>query len=78
MSTFEVDWKGPSILVTAAELAEMLRVSKRTLWRQVSARQVPQPVRIGAAVRWRLEEIKKWIADGCPTPERRENGKRTK
>ncbi len=52
-------------LITAAQLAEMLNVSVRTLWRLRSAHQVPEPVRLGAAVRWRLDEIRKWIADGC-------------
>lgn len=52
-------------LITAAQLAEMLNVSVRTLWRLQSAHQVPEPVRLGAAVRWRLDEIRKWIADGC-------------
>jgi prophage regulatory protein len=53
-------------LITAAECARMLRVSVRTLWRLRSARQVPEPVRLGGAVRWRLDEVQNWIAGGCP------------
>ena len=52
-------------LITAAEFAEMLKVSVRTLWRLRSAKQVPEPVRLGGAVRWRLDEVTKWIAAGC-------------
>ena len=52
-------------LITAADFAAMLKVSVRTLWRLRSAGQVPEPVRLGGAVRWRLDEVKKWIAGGC-------------
>jgi predicted DNA-binding transcriptional regulator AlpA len=52
-------------LITAADVAAMLKVSVRTLWRLRSAGQIPEPVRLGGAVRWRLDEIKKWIAGGC-------------
>ncbi|MFZ1932688.1 MAG: helix-turn-helix domain-containing protein [Thermoguttaceae bacterium] len=55
-------------LITAVEFAGMLQVSVRTLWRLRSAGQVPAPVRLGGAVRWRLDEVKKWIADGCRKP----------
>lgn len=61
------------LMVTAHELARMLHVSVRTLWRMRSAGHVPSPVRFGAAVRWRLDEIRKWIADGCPKRQAREN-----
>ena len=30
-----------------------------------STGQLPEPMRLGGAVRWRLDEVKKWIADGC-------------
>ncbi len=53
-------------LITAAQLADMLSVSLRTLWRMRSGGRLPNPVRLGGAVRWRLEEIKQWIASGCP------------
>jgi len=51
----------------------MLQISTRTLWRLNSAGSLPAPVRLGGAVRWRLEEIKIWIARGCPKAEAREN-----
>ncbi len=52
-------------MITAMDFARMLKVSVRTLWRLRSAGQVPEPVRLGGAVRWRLDEVKKWIAGGC-------------
>ncbi|MBX7074065.1 MAG: helix-turn-helix domain-containing protein [Pirellulales bacterium] len=66
------------LLVTSAEVAHLLNVSTRTLWRQLSAGQVPQPVRFGGTVRWRIDELRKWIAEGCPPPRARENERRRK
>lgn len=61
------------LLIAAAQVAKMLQISTRTLWRLNSAGSLPAPVRLGGAVRWRLEEIKIWIARGCPKAEAREN-----
>jgi len=54
------------LLVCADEVARMMGVSERTLWRLASAGRVPEPVRIGRNTRWRLAEIKEWIECGCP------------
>ncbi|MBL8827914.1 MAG: helix-turn-helix domain-containing protein [Planctomycetaceae bacterium] len=62
-----------SALITAGELAQLLRVSKRTLWRLRSSGAVPSPLRLGGNVRWSLDQIRKWIAAGCPTPEPGDN-----
>ncbi|MGA2253574.1 MAG: helix-turn-helix domain-containing protein [Thermoguttaceae bacterium] len=56
---------GEPLLITAAELAKLLHVSTRTLWRLRSAGELPEAVRLGGTVRWRFAEIKKWIAGGC-------------
>jgi predicted DNA-binding transcriptional regulator AlpA len=61
------------LMITAAELARLLRISTRTLWRRRSGGELPQPVCFGGTVRWRLEEIKNWIARGCPIERAREN-----
>lgn len=54
------------VLLTAADVASLLKVSKRTLWRMQSAGRLPSPIRIGGIVRWRLVEVEEWIAAGCP------------
>ena len=54
------------LFVTAKELAQLMRISTRTLWRLLSARKVPEPIRLGAAVRWRIDVIQDWIDQGCP------------
>ena len=60
-----IDEIGQPFLITARKLAQLLEVSTRTLWRLRSAGQLPEPVRLGGAVRWRLDEVRKWIAGGC-------------
>ena len=59
-----------NVLITAAQVAEMLNVSLRTLWRLKSAGKLPAPVRLGGAVRWRTQEVLQWIAEGCPVNEK--------
>lgn len=61
------------LLITAQDAARLLKVSTRSVWRMRSAGDIPSPIRVGAAVRWRMDEIKKWITDGCPKREAREN-----
>ncbi len=58
----------PPLLITASEVAGMLDVSTRTLWRLVSARKVVAPIKIGGSTRWRRAEVEVWIASGCPAP----------
>jgi len=65
-------------LITALEFSRLLQVSTRTLWRLRSAGKLPEPVRLGGLVRWRLAEVKKWIAEGCPIFTTRENNGRRK
>lgn len=60
----ELSDAGP-LLVTASEVAQLLHVSTRTLWRLRSAGTLPSPVRLGGAVRWLLTDIETWIANGC-------------
>jgi excisionase family DNA binding protein len=53
-------------LIKVDELAEMLGVSTRTLYRMVSAHKVPEPIRLGGCTRWRLDLVREWIEQGCP------------
>jgi excisionase family DNA binding protein len=53
-------------LVTARQVATILQVSNRTLWRMLSAKRLPAPIRVGGIVRWRVDAIETWIAAGCP------------
>lgn len=53
-------------LITAKELAAMLDISIRTIWRMCSDGSIPAPFRAGRAVRWRLSDIQHWIRNRCP------------
>lgn len=53
-------------LIAADQLAAMLDVSTRTVWRLLSTGRIVQPIRLGGSVRWRLDEVREWIAKGCP------------
>jgi predicted DNA-binding transcriptional regulator AlpA len=54
------------VLVTAAQLARMLQISMRSLYRLRSGNQLPPPLRVGGFTRWRRTDIENWVAAGCP------------
>ena len=54
-------------LISAAEFAELLKISTRTLWRLLSAGKLIEPIKLGGSTRWRLDEVQNWISEGCPT-----------
>ncbi len=54
------------LLITAEELAALLGISKRTVWRLKSEGRLPEPVRLARSVRWRYNEVVEWIDNGCP------------
>ena len=53
-------------LVSAKELAKMLSLSKRQIFRLNSCAKIPAPIRIGGSVRWSEQEITDWLATGAP------------
>lgn len=55
-------------LLRVSDLAQLMQVSVRTIWRLRSAAQLPEPIRVGGSVRWNREEIERWMANGCPLP----------
>ena len=58
----------PLELITAIQFAKLLSISERTLYRLKSTGQLPVPIVLGGSVRWRLTEVRDWIANGCPVP----------
>jgi predicted DNA-binding transcriptional regulator AlpA len=56
----------PPLLLRAPQAASLCGVSVRT-WRMLdTAGRIPQPVRIGRTVLWRHDELRAWVAAGCP------------
>jgi len=57
------------LLLSARDLAAMLRLGLRTIRSMDAAGRLPSPIRIGGSVRWRSEEIRAWLDAGCPDRE---------
>jgi len=55
-----------ALAISARELAEMLDVSLRQVWRLNSAGKLPKPIRLGGSVRWNRQEVTAWFEAGCP------------
>jgi len=56
---------GP-LLLTAKQAAAICGKSLRTWRTWDSAGWIPQPVRIGRSTLWRADELREWVAAGCP------------
>lgn len=58
------------LLISAAEAAKRLSISKATLHKLVAVGAVPKPIHLGSRALWRVEELEEWVRDGCPLVER--------
>ncbi len=57
----------PRLACSAKDAAELLGISRAQFWKLHAAGRVPLPVRLGAkAPRWRVDELRTWLAAGCP------------
>jgi excisionase family DNA binding protein len=62
-------------LLSVDDVAAMLSISGRHVYRLADAGRMPRPVKLGGAVRWDRLAIADWIAAGCPDTDRRKDGK---
>ncbi len=53
-------------LLKASDVAELLQISSRTLWRWKSRHRLPKPRYAGKVVRWWRSDIIRWLDGGCP------------
>lgn len=53
-------------LLDVQAVAKMLGVSSRHIYRLADSGRMPEPVKLGGAVRWDLHGIIIWIEAGCP------------
>lgn len=56
-------------MLTIDDVARLLKVSKRTVWRLVENDQIISPLKIGAAKRWNPRDLDRWIESGCTSQE---------
>lgn len=55
-ASFDID------TLTVQDMAELLCVSSRTVWRWVASGRIPAPVRIGCrSTRWRVGDVQRYI-----------------
>jgi len=57
------------LLIDTSQAAKLLRVCEKTVWTMYTTGKMPPPIRIGRAVRWPYEELRAWVAAGCPVHE---------
>lgn len=50
-------------LLTITEVGEMIGRARASIYRDLNAGVIPQPVRVGSSVRWPLSEINAYIED---------------
>ena len=48
-------------LITVGEVASLLRLHPKTVYRFIQREGFPRPVKIGAASRWDLAAVQTWI-----------------
>lgn len=48
-------------MIDVREVAAILSISTRSVWRLVASRKFPQPIRFGRSARWRLTDVEACI-----------------
>jgi predicted DNA-binding transcriptional regulator AlpA len=55
-----------TLLIPASAAGAMCARSEASWWRDNAAHRVPSPVRLGGRTLWRVQELREWVAAGCP------------
>jgi predicted DNA-binding transcriptional regulator AlpA len=66
LSDPDADQAPSPLLLTARQAAAMCGKSLRTWRTWDAAGWIPRPVRIGRSTLWRADELRDWVAAGCP------------
>lgn len=53
-------------LLDVEQVAAILGISPRGVWRFRDGGRMPAPVTLGRLVRWRQADLTAWVAAGCP------------
>lgn len=65
--TQKTEQQQPALMATVGDVARMLHISVRQVWRLHSTGRLPSPVRLGCCIRWRVDEIRAFVEAGCPS-----------
>jgi predicted DNA-binding transcriptional regulator AlpA len=55
-----------ALLVDAKDAAALCGISPASWYRLKASGQTPASVKLGGSVRYRVEDLKRWVALGCP------------
>jgi len=66
MSTKQEPPETEPLLVTVVEVARLLSVSQRHVLGLHKNELMPKSIRLGHSTRWNINDIRRWIAAGCP------------
>jgi hypothetical protein len=66
MSATETDPPPVVMMIGSKGLAALLDCSLRHVEQLDVTHRLPKPVRLGRLKKWRLPEIERWVAAGCP------------
>jgi excisionase family DNA binding protein len=58
--------KEQCLLIDTKAASRLLGVSDRTIFTMSTTGKMPPPIRIGRAVRFSAEALRKWVEAGCP------------
>jgi len=61
----QTEQKHSTLLCNARQVAAMLGISTRTVWRLNDSGKLPSPVRLGSSVRWKLQSLLEFVDLGC-------------
>ncbi len=57
-------------LLRVREVAELLGVAVRSVWRLAASGDIPPAVKLGGSCRWRASDLARFIECGCKRPDR--------
>jgi excisionase family DNA binding protein len=58
------------LALSAREVAKLLGVSQRHVWKLLAAGRMPKPFRLGRSVKWNYALLRAWVDADCPAVER--------
>jgi prophage regulatory protein len=76
MDAFRGSVAEPARLLDVRAVAGLLGVSGRHVYRLADSGRMPRPMKLGGAVRWDRDEIRRWIDEGCPAVVKRKGAER--
>ncbi len=58
------------LLLSATQVARTLGVSRSLLYEMKNSGRLPKPIRFGRRLVWSRDELRAWVAAGCPSQDR--------